>query len=73
MRVRTIAGGDYAVARNCPRSAIARGYEKLFYSWLPKSPESTQAPSLLVAVNGAEGMRSAFGLTDIYVPLEAAK
>jgi DNA gyrase inhibitor GyrI len=74
VRVRTIAGGDYVVARNCPRWAIARGYEKLFYSWLPKSGrKARKAPSFLVAVNGPEGMLSAFGLTDIYVPLEVAK
>jgi AraC family transcriptional regulator len=69
--VQTIAGGDYVVARNCPRWAIAKGYQKLFYLWLPKSGrKARKAPSLLVAVNGPEGMLSAFGLTDIYVPLE---
>jgi AraC family transcriptional regulator len=73
LRVRTMAGGDYVVAKNCPRWAIAKGYEKLFHSWLPKSGrKARQAPSFLVAVNGPEGMGSAFGLTDIYVPLEAA-
>jgi AraC family transcriptional regulator len=74
VRVRTIAGGDYVVARNCPGWAIARGYQKLFYSWLPKSGrKARKAPSLLVAVNGPEGMWSGFGLTDIYVPLEVGK
>jgi AraC family transcriptional regulator len=74
VRVRTIAGGDYVVARNCPNWAIARGYQELFYSWLPKSGrKARKAPSLLVAVNGPEEMRSAFGLTDIYVPLEVEK
>ena len=74
VRVRTIAGGDFVVARNCPRWAIARGYQKLFYSWLPKSGrKARKAPSFLVAVNGPGAMRSAFGLTDIYVPLELAK
>jgi AraC family transcriptional regulator len=74
VRMRTIAGGDYVVARNCPRWAIAKGYEKLFRSWLPKSGrKARKAPSFLVAVNGPEGMRSAFGLTDIYVPLEEGK
>lgn len=74
VRVRMIEGGDYVVARNCPRWAIAKGYEKLFHSWLPKSGrKARKAPSFLVAVNGQEGMQSAFGLTDIYVPLEAAK
>jgi AraC family transcriptional regulator len=72
VRVRTIAGGDYVVARNCPRWAIARGYEQLFRSWLPKSGRNPRkAPSFLVTVNGLEGMQTAFGLTDIYVPLEA--
>jgi AraC family transcriptional regulator len=74
VRVRTIAGGDYVVARNCPRWAIARGYQKLFYSWLPKSGrKARKGPSFLVAVNGPEGMHTAFGLTDIYVPLEVEK
>jgi AraC family transcriptional regulator len=74
VRVRTIAGGDYVVARNCPRGAIAKGYQKLFYLWLPKSGrKARKAPSLLVAVNGPEGMYTAFGLTDIYVPLEVGK
>jgi DNA gyrase inhibitor GyrI len=62
------------VARNCPIWAIARGYEKLFRSWLPKSGRKLRnAPSFLVAVNGPEGMPPAFGFRDIYVPLEAAK
>ena len=72
VRVRTIAGGDYVVARNCPIGAIAKGYEKLFYSWLPKSGrKARKAPSFLVAVNGPEVMPPTFGFTDIYVPLEA--
>ena len=74
VRVRTIAGGDYVVARNCPVGGIARGYEKLFQSWLPKSGRKVRnAPSFLVAVNGPEMMPPAFGFTDIYVPLEMAK
>jgi AraC family transcriptional regulator len=74
VRVRTIAGGDYVVARNCPVWAIAKGYKKLFRSWLPKSGRKVRkAPSLLVAVNGPEGMPPAFGFRDIYVPLEVAK
>jgi AraC family transcriptional regulator len=74
VRVRTLAGGDYVVARNCPVTALARGYEKLFYSWLPKSGrKARKAPSLLVEVNDSEGMPPAFGFRDIYVPLEMAK
>jgi AraC family transcriptional regulator len=74
VRVRAIAGGDYVVARNCPIGAIATGYEKLFGAWLPKSGRKwRKAPSLLVAVNGSEGMPPAFGYTDIYVPLEVSK
>ena len=74
VRVRRIAGGDYVVARNCPIGAIAKGYEKLFYSWLPKSGRKVRkAPSFLVAVNGPEGMPPTFGFTDIYVPLEVSK
>jgi AraC family transcriptional regulator len=74
VRVRTISGGDYVVARNCPRGAIATGYKQLFQSWLPKSGrKARKAPSFLVAVNSPEGMPPAFGLTDIYVPLEPAK
>ncbi len=74
VRVQTIAGGEYVVARNCPIGGIAKGYEKLFHSWLPKSGRKARnAPSFLVAVNGPEGMPPTFGLTDIYVPLEAGK
>jgi len=74
VRVRTIAGGDYVVARNCPFGAIARGYEQLFRSWLPKSGRKVRkAPSFVVKVNGPEGMGPAFGVTDIYVPLEVGK
>jgi DNA gyrase inhibitor GyrI len=74
VRVRTIAGGDYVVARNCPIGAIAKGYEKVFRSWLPDSGRKVRkAPSFLVAVNCPEGMPPAFGLTDIYVPLEMGK
>jgi len=72
--VQTIAGGDYVVARNCPIGAIAKGYEKLFYAWLPKSGrQARKEPSFLVAVNGQEGMPPTFGFTDIYVPLEGSK
>jgi len=71
VRVRTIAGGEYVVARNCPIGAIAKGYEKLFGTWLPASGRKVRkAQSFLVAVNGSDGMPPAFGLTDIYVPLE---
>src|SRR5579863_3115230 len=35
--VQTIEGGDYAVVANCPWGGIAKGYQKLFGSWLPKS------------------------------------
>jgi len=74
VRVRTLAGGDYVVARNCPIGAIARGYEKLFRSWLPKSGRKVRkAPSFLAAVNGPDAMPPAFGLTDIYVPLEVSE
>jgi AraC family transcriptional regulator len=74
VRVRTIAGGDYVVARNCPSGSISRGYKKLFRSWLPKSGHKVRkAPSFLVRVNGPEGMPPAFGFRDIYVPLEVAK
>jgi AraC family transcriptional regulator len=74
VRVQTIAGGEYVVARNCPIGGIAKGYEKLFHSWLPKSGRKARnAPSFLVAVNSPEGMPPAFGFTDIYVPLEAGK
>jgi AraC family transcriptional regulator len=70
VRVRTIAGGDYVVARNCPIKGVAKGYEKLFHSWLPKSGRTVRkAPTFLVAVNGPEGMPPTFGFTDIYVPL----
>jgi AraC family transcriptional regulator len=74
VRVRTIAGGDYVVARNCPIGAIRKGYEKLYGSWLPKSGRIVRkAPSFLVAVNGSDGMPPTFGFTDIHVPLEAGK
>jgi DNA gyrase inhibitor GyrI len=74
VRVRTIVGGDYVVARNCPIMSLARGYEELFHSWLPKSGRTVRkAPSLLVTVNGPEGMPPASGYRDIYVPLEMAK
>jgi DNA gyrase inhibitor GyrI len=74
VRVRTIAGGDYVVARNCPVGAIAKGYKKLFYSWLPKSGrQARKAPSFLVAANEPGWMPPTFGFTDIYVPLEVSK
>jgi AraC family transcriptional regulator len=74
LRVRTIAGGDYVVARNCPIRELAKGYETLYGSWLPNSGRSARkAPSFLVAANGPEGVPPTFGLTDIYVPLEVAK
>ena len=68
VRLRTIAGGDYVVVRNCPIEALAKGYDTLFRSWLPNSGRKLRkAPSLLVALNGP------FGPRDIHVPLEAAK
>ena len=73
VRMRTIAGGDYVVARNCPIGAIAKGYEKLFCSWLPKSGrKARKAPSFLMAVDGPEGMPPTFRFSDIYVPLETS-
>ncbi|MGP8198409.1 MAG: GyrI-like domain-containing protein [Limisphaerales bacterium] len=73
VRMRTIAGGDYVVARNCPIGAIAEGYKKVFGSWLPKSGrKARKAPSLLVAANHPDGIPPTFGFTDIYVPLEVA-
>jgi len=74
VRVRTIAGGDYVVARNCPRWAIARGYQKLFHSWLPQSGrKARRAPSFLVAVNGPRGCIRRLGSRIFYVPLAVAK
>lgn len=74
VRVRTIAGGDYVVARNCPFGAIAKGYMKVYRSWLPASGRQVRkAPSFLVAVNGSETRPPAFGFTDIYVPLAMVK
>jgi AraC family transcriptional regulator len=74
VRARTIAGGDYVVAKNCPLGSIAKGYEKLFASWLPQSGrKARKAPSFLVSVHGPEGMPPSFGFSDIYVPLEAGK
>ncbi len=74
VQVKTIEGGDFVVARNCPIGAIAKGYEKLFLSWLPTSSRKVRnAPSFLVAVNRSEGMPPTFGFTDIYVPLEVGK
>ena len=74
VRVRTIEGGDYVVARNCPIGSIAKGYEKLVGTWLPKSGRKfRKAPSFLVAVNGHGGMPPSFGFTDIYLPLESEK
>ncbi len=71
MRVRTIAGGDHVVARNCPVTEIARGYEHIYNTWLPGSGRKVRkAPSLLVAVNSQEGIPTPFGLRDICVPLE---
>ncbi len=73
IRVRTIAGGDHVVARNCPVTEIARGYEHIYNTWLPGSGrKARKAPSLLVAVNSQEGMPTPFGLRDICVPLERA-
>jgi AraC family transcriptional regulator len=74
VRTQTIAGGDYVVARNCPVGAIARGYEKLYRTWLPRSGrQARKSPSFLVAVNDPDGMPPTFGFTDIYVPLEGSK
>lgn len=74
VRVRMIAGGDYAVVRNCPIGSIAKGYEKLYRSWLPGSGRTVRKESsFLVAVKGEEQTPPGFGYTDIYVPLETEK
>jgi len=74
LRVRTIPGGDYVVARNCPIGELAKGYEKLFGSWLPNSGrKARKAPSFLVAADGPVGIPPTCGFTDIYVPLEGVK
>jgi AraC family transcriptional regulator len=73
VRVRMLAGGDYVVARNCPVRSLAQGYEALFRTWLPRSGRiPRKAPSLLVTVKGPEGVPSAWGFRDIYVPLRSA-
>ena len=73
VRVRTLAGGDYVVARNCPVGSLAQGYEEVFHTWLPRSGRiPRKAPSLLVTVKGPEGVPSAWGFRDIYVPLRSA-
>lgn len=62
------------MARNCPIAAIAKGYEKLYRSWLPGSGRlARKSPSFLVAVKGQEEIPPGFGFTDIYVPLEVKK
>ena len=74
VRVRKLAGGDYVVARNCPIGAIAKGYEKVSPTWLPKSGRRVRkAPSFLVAADRQAGMPPTFGFTDIFVPLEVSK
>lgn len=74
VRVRTIPGGDYVVARNCRLEALGRCYQELFRSWLPKSGRKLRkAPSFLVTVNGPEGTAPGFGFRDIYVPLALAE
>ena len=74
LRVRTIAGGDYAVARNCPIMELAKGYETLYGTWLPNSGRTVRkAPSFLVAADSPEGIPPTSGFMDIYVPLEGAK
>lgn len=74
VRAKTLAGGDYVVARNCPVGSIARAYQKLFRTWLPGSGRKVRkAPSLLVAANRREGVPPSFLFTDIYVPLEVSK
>ena len=74
MRVRMIAGGDYAVARNCPIGELAKGYETLYGSWLPKSGRiARKAPSFLVAADSPEGIPPTSGLMDIYVPLQGGE
>jgi AraC family transcriptional regulator len=73
VRMRTIAGGDYAVARNCPMGSIAKGYEMLYRSWLPKSGRKPRkGPSLLMAVKTADELSPTFHFTDICVPLETS-
>jgi AraC family transcriptional regulator len=74
VRMRTIAGGDYVVARNCPLGEIAMGYEKLFRSWLPGSGrKAKKAASFLMAADRQEGTPPSFRFTDICVPLEVSK
>ena len=74
LRVRTIAGGDYAVARKCQIMELAKGYETLYSTWLPNSGRTVRkAPSFLVAADSPEGIPPTSGFMDIYVPLEGAK
>ena len=49
VELQTIAGGDYAVAKNCPVGKIKDAYQYLYGKWLARSSrELRPAPSFIV-------------------------
>ena len=72
IKIQTIPGGDYAVARHKgPPETIGETYALLFARWLPQSKREPRAePCLLIAANNFSQVDRAERETDIYLPLQ---
>ena len=71
VELQTIAGGDYAVAKNCPVEKIKDAFQYLYGKWLAQnSRELRPVPSFIVWVDAYKGVAPGTWRVDIYMPLQ---
>jgi len=71
VELQTIAGGDYAVAKNCPVGKIKDAFQYLYGKWLARSSrELRPAPSFMVFERAGEAVARKQQRVDIYLPLQ---
>ncbi len=69
--LQTVAGGDYAVAKDCPIADIKDAFQYLFGKWLAQSSrELRPVPSFIVIVDAHEPIPPSKRRVDIYMPLQ---
>jgi DNA gyrase inhibitor GyrI len=69
--LQTIAGGDYAVAKNCPVGKIKDAFQYLYGKWLARSSrELRPAPSFMMFVGARDAVARTKQRVDIYMPLQ---
>jgi AraC family transcriptional regulator len=73
--VKTIEGGDYAVATHQgPHNEVGKFYAALYGQWLPRSGrEMRNTPAFEVYLNSPDDTEPSELLTDIYAPLKSVE